>query len=72
MKPNRPPTLRRQAMVYSILGIALTLVIALGSTLVLTLQREQRTLDQRLLTNAQIVANMDHTFRPFCSARPTI
>lgn len=63
MKPNRPPTLRRRAMVYSILGIALTLVIALGSTLVLTLQREQRTLDQRLLTNAQIVANMDHTRR---------
>lgn len=63
MKPNRPPTLRRRAMVYSILGIALTLVIALGSTLVLTLQREQRTLDQRLLTNAQIIANMDRTRR---------
>lgn len=63
MKPNRPPTLLRRAMLYSIMGIVLTLIIALGSTLFLTLRREQRTLDQRLLTNAQIVANMDHTRR---------
>lgn len=61
MKAHRPPTLRNQAMLYSTMGIVLTLLIALGSTLILTLRREQNTLDQRLLTNAQIIASLDHT-----------
>lgn len=71
MNTGRKAPIRTQIFGLNLLVIAVTVLLALGATLLLTLRQERRVLDRNLMNSAQVVARVPMVARDLAQGAPT-